>query len=216
MDELIEEFADHLRQERNFSPHTLRNYLSDLGQFHEFLRERELCLDGDQVDLRKVDVHVVRAYLAALAKDRKEKLHRQQARRAEKIFSLSGCRSARSTKIRCCRFIRPSRKSLCRLFCPWTTRFSFSGAVQLKTGLDVRDRAVLEVFYSTGIRVSELVGLNWADVDFQLGIVRVVGKGSKERIVPIGEIALQALQRLQRGAAQALASGVQRRDAGVS
>jgi integrase/recombinase XerC len=51
----------------------------------------------------------------------------------------------------------------------------------------------LEVFYSTGIRASELVGLNWADVDFQLEIIRVVGKGSKERIVPIGEIALQAL-----------------------
>jgi integrase/recombinase XerC len=56
-----------------------------------------------------------------------------------------------------------------------------------------RDRAILEVFYSTGIRVSELVGLNWSDVDFQLGIVRVVGKGSKERIVPIGQMALDAL-----------------------
>ena len=60
--------------------------------------------------------------------------------------------------------------------------------------MDVRDRAILEVFYSTGIRVSELVGLNWSDVDFQLGIIRVVGKGSKERIVPIGEVALQTLR----------------------
>ena len=60
--------------------------------------------------------------------------------------------------------------------------------------MDPRDRAVLEVFYSTGIRVSELVGLNWADIDFQLGIMRVVGKGSKERIVPIGAVALQALR----------------------
>ena len=53
---------------------------------------------------------------------------------------------------------------------------------------------MLEVFYSTGIRVSELVGLNWADIDIQLGIIRVVGKGSKERIVPIGEVALEALE----------------------
>jgi integrase/recombinase XerC len=68
------------------------------------------------------------------------------------------------------------------------------GAVKIKTPLDVRDRAMLEVFYSTGIRVSELVGLNWSDVDFQLEIVHVLGKGSKERIVPIGEIALQTLR----------------------
>ncbi len=53
---------------------------------------------------------------------------------------------------------------------------------------------MLEVFYSTGIRVSELVGLNWSDIDFQLGIIRVVGKGAKERIVPIGAVALQALR----------------------
>jgi integrase/recombinase XerC len=52
----------------------------------------------------------------------------------------------------------------------------------------------LEFFYSTGVRVSELVGLNWGDIDFQLGIVRVVGKGSKERIVPVGEVAQQALR----------------------
>jgi integrase/recombinase XerC len=67
------------------------------------------------------------------------------------------------------------------------------GGVQGVGFLPVRDRAILEVFYSTGIRVSELVGLNWNDIDFQLGIVRVVGKGSKERIVPIGAVALGAL-----------------------
>jgi integrase/recombinase XerC len=72
--------------------------------------------------------------------------------------------------------------------------FQLLGGIKVKRGLDVRDRAVLEVFYSTGIRVSELVGLHWADIDFLLGIVRVLGKGSKERIVPIGEIALQALR----------------------
>ena len=72
--------------------------------------------------------------------------------------------------------------------------FHLLDAVKLESGLDLRDRAVLEVFYSTGIRVSELVGLDWADVDIQLGIVRVVGKGSKERIVPIGAVALKALE----------------------
>jgi integrase/recombinase XerC len=71
--------------------------------------------------------------------------------------------------------------------------FPVGVAVKLENGLDQRDRAVLEVFYSTGIRVSELVGLDWADIDIQLGIIRVVGKGAKERIVPIGAVALKAL-----------------------
>jgi integrase/recombinase XerC len=72
--------------------------------------------------------------------------------------------------------------------------FRLLDAIKMDGSLDVRDRAILEVFYSTGIRVSELVGVNWSDVDFQLGIVRVVGKGGKERIVPIGEVALQSLR----------------------
>ena len=71
--------------------------------------------------------------------------------------------------------------------------FHLLDGIKVINGLDVRDRAALEVFYSCGVRVSELVGLNWVDVDFQLGIIRVVGKGSKERIVPIGEVALGAL-----------------------
>ncbi|HEY3165958.1 MAG TPA: site-specific integrase, partial [Candidatus Binatia bacterium] len=73
MNELIQEYADHLRNERNVSPHTLRNYLSDLAQFHGFLRERELSLNkSGNVDVRKVDIHIVRAFLAALTHDRKK------------------------------------------------------------------------------------------------------------------------------------------------
>jgi integrase/recombinase XerC len=74
VDDFIQQYADHLRNERNVSPHTLRNYLSDLTQFHGFLRERELSLDesGNNVDVRKVDIHIVRAFLAALTRDRKK------------------------------------------------------------------------------------------------------------------------------------------------
>ena len=75
MDGMIQQYADHLRHERNFSTHTLRNYLSDLAQFHEFLRERELCVDADgKIHPASIDVHVIRSYLAALAKDRLDAL----------------------------------------------------------------------------------------------------------------------------------------------
>ena len=67
-------------------------------------------------------------------------------------------------------------------------------AVKLGNERDYRDKAVIETFYSTGIRVSELVGLNIADIDFISGIIKVLGKGKKERIVPVGEIALLSIR----------------------
>lgn len=194
MDDVIAAYTDHLRHERNFSPHTLRNYLSDVAQFHEFLRERELCLDADrQVDPRKIDVHVIRSYLAALAKDRKKSSIGRKLAALKKFFRYLVA-THKIEKDPLLLIHSPKQEKPLPVFLSVDDAFLLLGAIKIKTGLDVRDRATLEVFYSTGIRVSELVGLNWADIDFQLGIIRVVGKGSKERIVPIGEIAMQALR----------------------
>jgi integrase/recombinase XerC len=191
--DLITEYAEHLRQERNFSPHTLRNYLSDVEQFQTFLRDRELGLDGDAVDYRNVGVHIVRAYLAALAKDHKKSSIGRKLAALRKFFRYLVA-AGKIEQDPLVRIHSPKQEKPLPPFLTVDDVFQLLGAVPIKTGLDVRDRAALEVFYSTGIRVSELVGLNWADVDFQLGIVRVIGKGAKERIVPIGEIAMQALQ----------------------
>jgi integrase/recombinase XerC len=192
--ELIQQYADHLRTERNVSPHTLRNYLSDLAQFQNFLKERELSLDSTgNVDVRKVDVHVVRAYLATLTRDRKK------SSVGRKLAALKGffrylIANKQIEKDPLLLIHSPKQEKPLPTFLSVDDAFQLLGGIKAKTGLDVRDRAVLEVFYSTGVRVSELVGLNWSDIDFQLGILRVVGKGSKERIVPIGEIALAALR----------------------
>ncbi|MGE5216099.1 MAG: tyrosine recombinase XerC [Chloroflexota bacterium] len=194
MDALIRQYAEHLHGERNVSPHTLRNYLSDLAQFAIFLRERELCLkpSGD-IDPSEIDVHVVRAFLAALAKDRKKNSIGRKVAALKSFFRyLISLRKLDRDPLLLIH--SPKREKPLPAFLSVDDVFQLLGSIKIDNGLDIRDRAVLEVFYSTGIRVSELVGLNWADVDFQLGIIRVVGKGSKERIVPIGEIALQALR----------------------
>ena len=194
MEELFQQYAEHLRGERHFSPHTLRNYLSDLAQFHEFLQERGLCLDAaEQVDVRKIDIHVMRSYLAALAKDRKKSSIGRKLAALKKFFRYLVAAN-QIEKDPLLLIHSPKQEKPLPAFLSVDDAFQLLGAVKVKTVLDARDRAVLEVFYSTGIRVSELVGLNWADIDFQLEIIRVVGKGSKERIVPIGEIALQALR----------------------
>ena len=73
MQDLIQYYAEHLRSERNVSPHTLRNYVSDLKQLRQFLDDRKLCCNAaDEVDFTKVDIHVVRAFLASLTRDRKK------------------------------------------------------------------------------------------------------------------------------------------------
>jgi integrase/recombinase XerC len=194
MDGMIQQYADHLRHERNFSAHTLRNYLSDLAQFHEFLRERELCVGADgKINPANIDVSVLRSYLAALTKDRKKSSIGRKLAALRKFFRyLVATHKIEKDPLRL--ILSPKQEKPLPAFLSVDDAFQLLGAIKIANGLDVRDRAVLEVFYSTGIRVSELVGLNWVDADFQLGIIRVVGKGAKERIVPIGEIAMQALR----------------------
>jgi len=194
MHSLDQQYLAHLRDERSLSPHTLRNYLSDLAQFQSFLMERELAQDSDgAVDVGKVDIHVVRAYLASLAQDRKKSsIGRKLA--ALKGFFRYLVTIKRLEKDPLLLINSPKQEKPLPKFLTVDDAFHLLDAVKLESRLDLRDHAVLEVFYSTGIRVSELVGLDWADIDVQLGIVRVVGKGAKERIVPIGAVALKALE----------------------
>jgi integrase/recombinase XerC len=135
----------------------------------------------------------MRSYLAALAKNRKKSSLGRKLAALKKFFRYLVA-AHKIEKDPLLLVHSPKQEKPLPGFLSVDDVFQLLGAIKIKNGLDVRDRAVLEVFYSTGIRVSELVGLNWADIDFHLGIIRVVGKGSKERIVPIGEIALQALR----------------------
>jgi integrase/recombinase XerC len=193
VEELIQQYAAQLRNERNVSQHTLRNYLSDLSQFCQFLGEKGLCVgEGGSIDVSQVDIYVMRAYLASLTKSRKKSSVGRKIAALRGFFRyLVATRSITTDPLRLIH--SPKQEKPLPNFLSVDDVFRLLGAIKVDSSLDVRDRAILEVFYSTGIRVSELVGIDWSDVDFQLGVVRVVGKGSKERIVPIGEVALQSL-----------------------
>jgi integrase/recombinase XerC len=214
--ELIERYARYLRNERNVSSHTLRNYLSDLAQFQQFLIERELgrkaqvepeissqksvrsdeveLLDRDKkVAVEEVDIYVVRAYLASLSKDRKKSsIGRKLAalRGFFKYLVATGALERNPLLL----IQSPKQEKPLPRFLSVDDVFQLLEGIKTKTALDIRDQAMLEVLYSSGIRVSELVSLNWSDIDFRLGIMRVIGKGSNERIVPVGQIAMQRLQ----------------------
>jgi integrase/recombinase XerC len=194
VDDLIKLYSEHLRNERNVSAHTLRNYVSDVAQFRRFLVDANLCLNGpDSVEVGKIDVYAVRAFLAGLTKGRKKSSMGRKLAALKSFFRYLAA-TERIDKDPLLLIQTPKQDKPLPSFLSVDDVFHLLDGVKIKTPLDARDRAVLEVFYSTGIRVSELVGLDWADIDFNLGIVRVLGKGSKERIVPIGSVALQTLR----------------------
>jgi integrase/recombinase XerC len=193
LEDWIDQYADYLRLQRNVSPHTLRNYLSDLKQFEGFLDQRAKENAEKKIPLEAVTVHVVRAYLASLSKhNRKSSIGRKLA--ALKGFFRYLLREKKIQSDPLAWISTPKQEKPLPAFLSVDDVFLLLGGIQGDGLLTIRDRAILETFYSTGVRVSELVGLDWNDVDFQLGIIRVVGKGSKERIVPIGEMALKALR----------------------
>ncbi len=150
VEELIRHYADHLLNERNVSPHTLRNYFSDLVQFYQFLVERKLCLEQDgTVDVRKVDIHVARTYLAALTKNRKKSSMGRKLAALKGFFRyLVAIRHIEKDPLRLIH--SPKQEKPLPNFLSVDDVFQLLGAIKVNSSLDVRDRAILEVFYSTG------------------------------------------------------------------
>jgi len=185
MDRYIEKFIRYMEIEKNYSKYTISNYRLDLEDFEKFL--------GD-VALEKIDYLVLRKYLATLKeknlKSRTVGRHLSTLRSFFKFLIREGY--LKNNPI--ASLSSPKQEKPLPLFLTEEEVTKLIEAVKLNNERDFRDRAVIETFYSTGIRVSELVGLNIEDVDFIGGIVKVLGKGKKERIVPIGEIALSTIR----------------------
>jgi integrase/recombinase XerC len=192
---LIEKFLEYLRVEKDASAHTLRSYGADLEQFRNFLRSSDLQVDkksGD-VAVEKIDHLAIRAYLSHLYRGhKKSSLARKLAAQRSffKYLVEEGLLAQSPAEI----VATPKQEKPLPTFLPVDEVFSLLDTTDNSTIWGARDRAMLETLYSCGIRVSELVGLTDGDVDFTLGILKVYGKGRKERIVPIGEKALTAIR----------------------
>lgn len=184
-DKYIEKFIRYLEIEKNYSKHTIVNYRIDLEDFRGFL---------NVTPLEKVDYLVLRKYLALL----KEK--RMGSRSISR--KLSSLRSFFKFLVRegylkinpTVSLFSPKLEKHLPSFLTEEEMSRLIDAAECKDTLGYRDKAILETFYSTGIRISELVHLSLDDVDFISGIVKVLGKGRKERIVPIGDKAVTALR----------------------
>jgi integrase/recombinase XerC len=186
--EAIQAFLRYLKYERLASPLSVQAYRSDLDQFEAFLRARETS-----VDARDVDAYAIRGYVASLV--HRNKKPRTVARKVaairslyqfllhERVVRVNPGKELRSPKVPASR-----RRVL--------TRDEAEALMDMPEGEGTqarRDRAILETLYSTGARVSELVAMNWADVQWDDGTVVLHGPGNTERRTPIGQPALDTL-----------------------
>ncbi|RZA27616.1 MAG: tyrosine recombinase XerC, partial [Lysobacteraceae bacterium] len=193
---MIDDFLSHLHVERRMSAHTLDAYRRDLGALAGWAAAQGLA------DLSALHTEQLRAFVAAE--------HRRGLSPKSLQRRLSACRSYFNWLLK---HGRIAASPAAALRAPKSPRKlpqvldadEASRLVEVPTDvpLGVRDRALLELFYSSGLRLSELCGLRWHDLDLASGLVTVMGKGSKQRKVPVGSHARKALQawREERGGA---------------
>jgi integrase/recombinase XerC len=182
----IVDFIHYLKREKNVSFHTERSYLSDLEQFADFL---------DGKDVAAIDHQTLRQFIALLMKKgtRKSSIARKLSafRSFFKYLNREGILAGNPA-----RFVSTPRREK-RLPTVLTAddaqRLMEAPSTATHDGTSFRDRAVLETLYSTGIRASELIGMNRDDIDRNDRLVLIRGKGRKERVVPIGQKALDAV-----------------------
>jgi integrase/recombinase XerC len=187
LDTLIEKFKLYISVEKNLSLHTQRNYLSDLYQFKDFL-EREYPKTG----IETIDNMIIRSYLGSLyKKNRKSSIARKLAslRTFFKFLLRAGILKENPASI----VSTPRLEKHVPSFLTIDEMFALLNMPDGAKPAGLRDKAILEILYSSGLRVSELVEMNEDDLDLNLGIIKVMGKGKKERIVPIGSKAIEAL-----------------------
>lgn len=185
----LAQFLQHLKYERNLSPHTLRNYASDLEQFKSHLFGVEKRAD---MPVAEIDRLTIREWMASLHGDHKKTSVARKLATLRTFFQfLIREGKLESNPAKQVATPRIERKLPNHLTIEDAVRFIETP--DINTDLGRRDRAIIEFLYATGIRVGELVGINLADVDFREKMVRVTGKRKKQRIVPFGEPARQAL-----------------------
>lgn len=191
----IHHWLEHLEDERGLSPHTLTAYRRDLTRFHEFLCADFLGRPSAEVAPRDVDTLAVRSFLAALHRDGLGRRSQGRALSAVRSFFRWAYRRD-EVEANPAEPVRTPKheKRLPRHLRPGEIE-TLLEAPEGDDPLTRRDRALLELLYATGLRVGELVSLDWRDVDLSARTLRVVGKGSKERMVPFGRPAVRALRK---------------------
>ena len=179
MDELTREFIDYLNFEKGYSKHTLSNYKRDLKQYAKFLSSRTADREVVQAYLRKLN---------DLGYSPSSIMRKHAALKSFYHYLLAEGKitSDPTSDLKLPKIGQRLPKAL-------TIKETFD---LLKSSVkNIRDYAMLELLYATGLRASEVVGLNLFDINLQASFLKCLGKGSKERVVPVGDMAKRALEK---------------------
>lgn len=182
----ISQFLTSLKHERNASPHTISSYKRDLLQLAGYLEERKVVL-------KEIDNVILRGFLA--------RLHENQNKKSTVARKLAAIRSFFQFCIKkkwlednpAKAVATPKQEKHVPSFLSEDEMAQFLDLPLTTQPLDLRDKATLELLYATGMRVSELAGLNLDDLNFSERLIRVRGKGKKERLIPFGRKAEDSL-----------------------
>ena len=206
MENYIKEFTGYLVAEKNASPHTIESYLNDISQFKEFLKKSGHAGEFFDFKIGSIDRLAIRSFLAFLYD---KKFSASTMRR--KLSTLSSffrflCREGHLKTNVVKTVLAPKTENKLPSFLSIDEMFRLIDLPKGDSFLALRDRAMLELFYSTGIRVSELVSIKTEDLNQATQIVKVLGKGGKERLLPFGQKCSEALAKYIKARTKKLSS----------
>ena len=192
MKQLIHSFIEYIKAEKGYSGHTIRNYESDLMQFSKFV----LMKDGvkkDDTDIHLIDYTLIRSYLGELFNTSKRTTIARKLSTLKSFFRYLELRGI--TRLNpAVDITTPKQEKRIPAYLPIDDMFALLEQPDKEKELGLRDLAILELLYSSGLRVSELVTLDIEKLDLTSRLVRVAGKGGKERILPVGRKATIAIK----------------------
>ena len=194
---LLDSFLESLVTEKGYSDHTRRAYRKDLLDFLSFLAESPFAgsarhKSAPVVKLKQIDAIMLRGYLGVLhRKNKKATIARKLSaiRSFFKYLVKNGIISENPAEL----VLTPKQDKTLPVYLSVDEMFRLLDSIQTDTLLGLRNRAIFETLYSSGIRVSELSKMNFSDVDFSTAVIQVSGKGNKQRKVPVGQKALAAI-----------------------
>ncbi len=190
MMDLLDDFSSYLKYERQASEYTLKNYVIDLKQFFSFVQDKV----KKNIDIDKINGSLVREYVASLFGKKNPASISRKLSSIRSFFNF--CLKKGAVKTNPAKEVTsPKIGKRIPKFLTVDEVFALIETPKVQTAMGCRDKAILELLYASGLRVSELVNLKISDLNLEEMIVKVQGKGRKERVVPMGTKARDVLQR---------------------